>query len=73
MTMTTVTEAVLPGETDTPIRVGEGRISAYLCFALGLLSLLGVFAFLFPSYLTTPDLRASYSPDTMRALMAAGK
>ena len=31
-----------------------------------------MFAFLFPSHLTTPDLRASYSPDAMRALMAAG-
>ena len=55
-----------------PMKVGEGRISAFLCFTLGGLSLLGVLAFMFPSYLTTPELRETYNPAHMRGLMAAG-
>ena len=55
-----------------PMQTGEGRISAYLCFLLGALSLLGVLAFMFPSYLTTPQLREAYDPAHMRGLIAAG-
>ena len=55
-----------------PMIVGEGRISAYLCLLLSALSLMGVFAFMFPSYLTTPQLREAYDPAYMRAVMAVG-
>ena len=63
---------ILPDLPQGPLAVGEGRISAYLCFTLGGLSLLGVLAFMFPSYLTTPDLRATYDPARMRGLMTIG-
>ena len=35
-------------------RLGEGRISGYLSVTLGVLSLLAVLAYLYPSYLTLP-------------------
>lgn len=41
-------------------RFGEGRISGFLSLTLGILSLLAVFAYLYPSYLTTTDLRKAY-------------
>ena len=52
--------------------VGEGRISGYLSASLGILSLLSVLAFMYPSYLTTPDLRASYYVTVLRMLLEAG-
>ena len=41
-------------------RLGEGRISGFLSLILGVLSLLAVFAYLYPSYLTTTELRKTY-------------
>lgn len=55
-----------------PMKAGEGQISAYLCLLLSALSLIGVFAFMFPSHLTTPQLREAYDPEHMRTLMALG-
>lgn len=55
-----------------PLVAGEGRISGYLSIALGVLSLLAVLAFLFPDALTTPELRAAYDLDWIRALLGAG-
>ena len=40
--------------------IGQGKISSYLSIGLGSLSVLGVLCFLFPEYLTTPELRETY-------------
>jgi sterol desaturase/sphingolipid hydroxylase (fatty acid hydroxylase superfamily) len=52
-------------------KFGEGLISGYLSAFLGLLGLAGVFCFLFPEYLTTASLRASYNVDYLRLLLLA--
>ena len=62
---------LLPRLPEGAQHAGEGKISAYLCFLLGLLSLLGCLAFLFPSVLTTPNLREAYDPAILRGVMAA--
>lgn len=54
---------------EVEFKLGEGLISGYLSAFLGLLSLGGVLCFLFPEYLTTADLRASYNVDTLRILL----
>lgn len=53
------------------LRPGQGTISGALAFTLGLLSLLGVLAFHFPEYLTTPELRQKYSVDLLRHILFA--
>ena len=53
-------------------RFGEGRISGYLSLTLGLLSLLAVFAYLYPSYLTTTDLRAVYDAKQLQLVLKYG-
>lgn len=51
---------------------GKGLIATIFALALGILCLLGVLAFHFPEYLTTPELRHQYSVDFLRhALFAA--
>jgi len=60
-----------------PLPPGQGLVGGVLAFALGLLCLLGVLAFHFPQYLTTPELRRAYSVDLLRhilffSLVAAG-
>lgn len=47
----------------------EGKISSYVSFCLGLISLLAVFVFLFPEYLTTPELRQHYPVDLLRRVL----
>ena len=42
-----------------PMRFGQGIIATVLALSLGFLCLLGVLAFHFPEYLTTPELRTS--------------
>ena len=59
------------------MRLGQGLIATVLALSLGFLSLLGVLAFHFPQYLTTPELRHEYSVDVLRqvlfvALLIAG-
>jgi sterol desaturase/sphingolipid hydroxylase (fatty acid hydroxylase superfamily) len=59
------------------MRFGQGVIATVLALSLGFLSLLGVLAFHFPQYLTTPELRHEYSVDVLRqalfvALLVAG-
>lgn len=59
------------------LKVGEGMVSTILALSLGVLCLLGVLAFHFPEYLTTPQLRRQYSVDILRqamfvALLVAG-
>lgn len=48
---------------------GRGMVSASIAFTLGLLCLLGVIAFHFPEYLTTPELRQKYSVDVLRQVL----
>ena len=40
---------------------GLGKISAFISMTLGILSIFGALCFLFPSILTTPELRPLYS------------
>ncbi|MES2152244.1 MAG: sterol desaturase family protein [Pseudomonadota bacterium] len=56
---------------DGPIQPGIGLASGIVALLLALLTLLGVLAFHFPQYLTTPELRHAYSPDLIRHLMFA--
>ncbi|SIT42857.1 conserved membrane hypothetical protein [Paraburkholderia piptadeniae] len=48
---------------------GNGLIATILALVLSFLSLLGVLAFHFPQYLTTPELRHVYSVDVMRHVL----
>jgi sterol desaturase/sphingolipid hydroxylase (fatty acid hydroxylase superfamily) len=51
------------------IKPGQGLASGVIALTLGSLCLLGVLAFHFPEYLTTPELRKQYSVDLLRQLM----
>jgi sterol desaturase/sphingolipid hydroxylase (fatty acid hydroxylase superfamily) len=51
------------------LRPGKGMVSGLVAFALAALCFLGVLAFRFPEYLTTPELRRSYDVSLMRELM----
>lgn len=51
-------------------KFGDGKISGAISFFLATLSLLGVFCFHYPEYLTTPELRAFYSVPALRSLLA---
>ena len=54
-----------------PMRPGVGLVSGGIALALALLCLLGVLAFHFPEYLTTPELRRQYPVDLLRQLLLA--
>nr|WP_121271579.1 sterol desaturase family protein [Pedobacter schmidteae] len=54
------------------LKVGDGHISGYISIFLATLCLLGIFCFLFPEELTTPEFREVYTEDSMELLMAAG-
>ncbi|WP_229238186.1 sterol desaturase family protein [Dyella amyloliquefaciens] len=54
---------------DGELKPGIGQISSVVALSLGFLCLLGVLAFHFPQYLTTPDLRHKYSVDILRQLL----
>jgi sterol desaturase/sphingolipid hydroxylase (fatty acid hydroxylase superfamily) len=51
------------------LRPGKGLVSGVVALSLAFLCFLGVLAFHFPEYLTTPQLRKSYSVDLMRQLL----
>ena len=51
------------------LKPGLGLASGALAFTLGALCLLGVLAFWFPQYLTTPELRHKYSVPVLRNLL----
>jgi len=57
---------------DGELAPGQGTITTALALGLGFLSFLGVLAFLFPEYLTTPELRRAYNVDWCRALLFSG-
>ncbi|KNZ33924.1 MAG: fatty acid hydroxylase [Methylibium sp. NZG] len=56
-------------ESHGELRPGHGMISGVIALSLAILCFLGVLAFHFPEYLTTPQLRKSYNVDVMRQLM----
>src|SRR6185437_1375681 len=51
------------------LEFGIGLVSGVIALTLGILSLLGVLAFHFPQYLTTPELRHQYSVDVLRQIL----
>ncbi len=61
------TSALLSGSGE--LHFGKGLISTIIALALGALCLLGVLAFHFPEYLTTPELRRQYSVEVLRQAM----
>ncbi|HSW14958.1 MAG TPA: sterol desaturase family protein [Solimonas sp.] len=54
------------------LKPGSGRVSGVIALSLALLCLLGVIAFHFPEYMSTPELRKQYSVDRLRQLMLVG-
>ena len=48
---------------------GQGLVSGVIALTLAALCLLGVLAFHFPAYLTTPQLRHAYNVDMLRQLL----
>lgn len=57
---------------ENSLQIGEGVVSGYIACFLAFLSLLGVVAFHFPEYLTTPELRQNYDVSALRTLMFYG-
>jgi lathosterol oxidase len=53
-------------------KLGDGRISGCISLSLGLLSLLAVLAYLFPSYLTTTELRHVYDAEQLQTVLKLG-
>ncbi|WP_346837102.1 sterol desaturase family protein [Microbulbifer sp. SAOS-129_SWC] len=53
-------------------RFGEGKISGAVSVALGALSLLAVFAFRYPAYLTTMELRRIYDAEFLQQILKYG-
>lgn len=56
-------------ESHGALRPGKGLISGVIALSLAILCFLGVLAFHFPEYLTTPQLRKSYDVDVLRQVM----
>jgi len=56
-------------ESHGTLRPGHGLVSGAIALSLAILCFLGVLAFHFPEYLTTPELRKSYDVDTLRVVM----
>ena len=53
------------------LKRGHGLISGVIALSLAILCFLGVLAFHFPEYLTTPQLRKSYNVEVIRVIMFA--
>jgi sterol desaturase/sphingolipid hydroxylase (fatty acid hydroxylase superfamily) len=51
------------------LQPGRGMVTGVIALSLAILCFLGVLAFHFPQYLTTPELRRSYDVDLMRQLL----
>jgi sterol desaturase/sphingolipid hydroxylase (fatty acid hydroxylase superfamily) len=58
-------------ESHGELRPGHGMISGVIALALAILCFLGVLAFHFPEYLTTPQLRKNYNVEVLRQVMLA--
>jgi sterol desaturase/sphingolipid hydroxylase (fatty acid hydroxylase superfamily) len=52
-----------------PLQPGQGMVSGVIALSLACLCFLGVLAFHFPQYLTTPQLRQSYDVNIIRGIM----
>lgn len=59
-------------DTENQFRLGEGKISGYSSVILGVLSLLAVLAYLYPSYLTTIELRQLYDAEFLQKVLKYG-
>ena len=59
----------MPIKQDFANSFGKGRISCFLSIFFGVASFVAVLCFLFPSYLTTPDLRRAYPIEILRTLL----
>jgi sterol desaturase/sphingolipid hydroxylase (fatty acid hydroxylase superfamily) len=57
---------------DRRFKVGDGNISGYIASFLGVFSFLAVLAYLFPSYLTTTELRAAYDAEFLQVILMYG-
>ncbi|MGY4829596.1 sterol desaturase family protein [Sphaerotilaceae bacterium SBD11-9] len=58
-------------ESHGELRPGHGMVTGVIALSLAILCFLGVLAFHFPEYLTTPELRKSYNVDIIRKIMLA--
>lgn len=56
-------------ESHGALKPGHGLVSGVIALSLAILCFLGVLAFHFPEYLTTPQLRKSYNVDVIRNIM----
>jgi sterol desaturase/sphingolipid hydroxylase (fatty acid hydroxylase superfamily) len=56
-------------ESHGALRAGHGMVSGVIALTLSILCFLGVLAFHFPEYLTTPQLRKAYDVELIRQLM----
>ncbi len=56
-------------ESHGALQPGKGMVAGVIALILAALCFLGVLAFHFPQYLTTPELRRSYNVDMMRQLL----
>ncbi|MGH1541194.1 MAG: sterol desaturase family protein [Arenicella sp.] len=65
-------DRVVAVDTDRELRFGEGKISGVCSFFLGALSLLAVLAYLYPSYLTTIELRQAYDSVFLQQVLKYG-
>ncbi|MGH1438883.1 MAG: hypothetical protein ACRBBR_02130, partial [Cellvibrionaceae bacterium] len=57
---------------DREFKMGDGNISGYIACSLGILSFLAVLCYLFPTYLTTTDLRQAYDGETLKVVLMIG-
>ncbi len=51
------------------LKIGYGKVTGIIALSLAILCFLGVLAFHYPQYLTTPELRKNYSVDVLRQVM----
>ncbi|KXF82600.1 sterol desaturase family protein [Enterovibrio coralii] len=68
----TYKERLVELDTERQFRIGEGKISGYLSVLLGALSLLAVLAYLYPSVLTTTELRQAYDAEKLQEVLKYG-
>ncbi|HID82419.1 MAG TPA: sterol desaturase family protein [Chromatiales bacterium] len=59
-------------DTHNQLRFGEGKISGISSLTLGILSFLAVLAYLYPSYLTTTELRQVYDAKQLQLVLKYG-
>jgi sterol desaturase/sphingolipid hydroxylase (fatty acid hydroxylase superfamily) len=53
------------------LKVGYGKVTGIIALSLAILCFLGVLAFHYPQYMTTPELRRNYSVEMIRQVMLA--